>query len=89
MALKEYASKIANELKTNPDSWKQAVKEILNLSVSGEPINASQLENLLCYMQDELEDFCFAREGFSNIAALTLMDMIRKEIKAQQSNGVK
>lgn len=88
MTLKEYSLKQANKLKEKP--FKSTIIEVVNninsQTVDGNPITNSQIEQILNYLSEELEDLSILNESFDNTETLTLMDQVRQLIAQTNKN---
>lgn len=90
MTFKECAKKYAQEIKENPtrEHISVVVQKIQNLTVKeGRKVNDAEIDKIISYMDEELDDFYCFMESFENQAQLTAMQAVHELIdKARKEN---
>lgn len=91
MTLKKFAKQCAEQIKKNPtrESIQVVVQKIQHLTIEKQrPINNSEIDEIISYMDEELSSLYCIMESFENKEQLSVMQQVHEIIdKARKENA--
>lgn len=88
MTKKEYASELAKKLRNNPTKGniQNVAAELISVKIGDRTAFASEIEEIIAYMDEELGDYSVLFESFDNQDQLSVMRQFKNIIKQANEN---